>query len=59
MSDKHKWIFDEIRRDLGWTVADWSVFKQGSPFKHLARENTQNTLDYRLSIAQRKYLMRR
>jgi len=45
MSDKHKWIFDEIRRDLGWTVADWSVFKQGSPFKHLARENTQNTLD--------------
>lgn len=45
MSDKHIWKFDEIRRSLGWTVGDWSVFKQGSPFKHLARENTQNTLD--------------
>ena len=45
MSNKHNWKFDEIRRSLGWTVGDWSVFKQGSPFKHLARENTQNTLD--------------
>ena len=35
----------KFERSLGWTVGDWSVFKQGSPFKHLARENTQNTLD--------------